>query len=230
MSNLLCSGLALALISLGAPLPFATTALPPTVPSAEDTRVEDKEEITQIAQSSIDRMLELLQDEKITPKARREGVKDVIDQLVDLELLGRLALGSKRWGKISDAQKKSFSSLFVETVRQSVFEQLELFTDEKVELGKPEPIKTSGSPKYRVLAWIVSNGQRTELALLFAKREAGWRVYDLEVEGISQRKSYGNEYADFLKRKSFDDLLAKMREKVEAAKERMAKADAKAAG
>ena len=59
--------------------------------------------------------------------------------------------------------------------------------------------------------------------------ERTWRVYDLVIEGISIRKGKRSDYRDFLRRENttFDDLLADMRKKIDAAKAKQAKSDEK---
>jgi len=188
--------------------------------------VDDRTEVKAAVQGSIDEILGTLTNEKLTRRERREEVKQVIERMVDLELLAKLSLGRTHWGQIDDAQRKEFTELFVETIRQSTYEKLELFTDEKVDVGEPEELESSKSPKFRVVTGILSKGDRIELALFLAKRGKEWRVYDLEIEGVSIRKSYSSQYADFLQVKTFDELIAEMRRKIDESKKKMAELDA----
>ncbi len=194
------------------------------------SEIQDKQAVHKVVQDSVDEMLSYLKNEEMSLKARREGVKSVIDSMADLELLAKLALGKTHWSKIDSDQRSRYTSLFVETIRQSIFEKLELFTDEKVEVGTPVALSASGSAKYKVTTWIVSKGERIELALMLAKREGGWKVYDLEIEGVSTRKSYGSQYADFLREKTFDELLVEMKNRVDESKKKMAEKDAENPG
>ena len=220
MSKAITSGALLLLLLFGSVATFAAQDSAP--------KVDDKKAVAVVVRDAIDRVLKFLKNDELTPKEKREGVKGVIDSMIDLELLAKLSLGKTHWSKIDAKQRTSFTELFVETIRHSTYEKLELFTDELVEVAEPEAIKTSGSPKYKVVTWIVSKGKRTELSCMLAKRDDGWKVYDLEIEGVSIRKSYGSQYADFLREKSFDELLVQMREKVDEARKRMEEIDAKA--
>ena len=135
-----------------------------------------------------------------------------------------LSLGKKHWTKINDEQRSSFTDLFVETLQLSYFEKLELFTDEVVEFDPPKTIK-SKSPKYHVLTYIVSKGDRIKVAYHLTRRDDAWKVYDFEIEGVSIRKSYGAQYADFLREKSFDELLKTMGDKIRETKAKDAKSN-----
>lgn len=194
------------------------------------SEIQEKQAVHKVVQESVDEMLAYLKNEELSLKERREGVKGVIDSMADLELLAKLALGKSHWSKIDSDQRTRYSALFVETIRQSIFEKLELFTDEKVEVGTPVALSASGSAKYKVTTWIISKGERIELALMLAKREEGWKVYDLEIEGVSTRKSYGSQYADFLRENSFDELLVEMKRRVDESKQKMAEKDAQNPG
>lgn len=222
MSDLIKRSVSLFLLLLSGPL----------VLEAQESVSEqnDKQEVKAVVQDSVDEMMSFLKNEELTPKERRDGVKGVLDSMADLELLAKLALGKTHWSRIGDEQRGPYVKLFVETIRQSIFEKLELFTDEKVEIGEPEAIRTSRSVKYRVVTWIISKGERIELALMLAKRDDGWKVYDLEIEGVSIRKSYGSQYADFLREKDFDELLGEMRERVAESQKKIEESDAGEAG
>ncbi len=189
---------------------------------------DDKRAVSAVVQGSVDEILAFLTNDELTKKQQRDGVTGVIDRMADLELLAKLSLGKTHWLSADDAQRQTFTELFVETIRHSTYEKLELFTDERVEVGAPEPITTSGAPKYKVVCWVISKGDRIEVAFMLAEREEGWKVYDLEIEGVSIRKSYGSQYADFLREQSFYALLDEMQAKVAAAREKLAEQDARA--
>jgi phospholipid transport system substrate-binding protein len=55
-----------------------------------------------------------------------------------------------------------------------------------------------------------ANDLKVEYKLYRAK--AGWRVWDVEIQGVSLVKSYRAQYDEVLASGSPDDLLAKMRE------------------
>ena len=46
---------------------------------------------------------------------------------------------------------------------------------------------------------------------MFKTRDS-WKIYDLEIEGVSLLRSYRSQYHHFLKKGGIEGLLAKMRE------------------
>ena len=213
---------ALALLPLGgpfapAPEPSEPAATSPPVSLAH--RVDDASEVAGIVRSTVEKVVTVLRDETLTRDEKRERVMGVIEPFIDFQLLAMLSLGKTHWTRIDGGQREAFTELFVETLKISYFEKLELFTDEVVEFEAPVPIQTKGSPKFSLLTYIVSKGDRIRVAYSVTRREDGWKAYDFEIEGVSIRKSYGSQYADFLRESSFDELLDAMRKKIEEAKE-----------
>jgi len=195
-------------------------AAPRPVPVDE---ASDQKEVATVVRTAVDGVVKVLQTKELSRDAKRAKVMEVINPLIDFKLLAMLSLGKTHWSKINDEQRAAFTDLFVETLQLSYFEKLELFTDEIVEFDPPETIKSKGSPKYHVLTYIVSKGDRIKVAYQLTRRGDVWKVYDFEIEGVSIRKSYGAQYADFLKEKSFDELLKTMTEKIRETKAKDAK-------
>jgi phospholipid transport system substrate-binding protein len=174
----------------------------------------DKKDIAAVIEGAVGKVVSVLKNKKLSRKEKRESVTEIVESLIDLELLAKLSLGKTHWGKITAKQRQAFVELFKETLRLSYFEKLELFTDETVEFEKPTPIKTKGSPKFNVVTYIISKGDRIQVSYMLTRRNGSWRVYDLEIEGVSIRKSYGGQYNDFLREKKFEQLLVRMRKKI----------------
>ena len=40
--------------------------------------------------------------------------------------------------------------------------------------------------------------------------KSGWRIYDIEIQGVSIIRSYRSQFAEILKNGTFDDLLEKL--------------------
>ncbi len=199
--------------------PFVTTlcllvlAVPAT---AVEERDDGSKAVAALVRNTVDKVLLVLKDEKLSRQDKRNAVMKVIEPVIDFPLMGKLSLGPKRWPKLKPEQRDAFTKLFVETLKSSYFEKLDLFSDEVVEYKKPVKKKS----KFYVLTYIVSKGERIEVAYkLYLKKDA-WKVYDFEIEGVSILKSYGSQYRDFLKEGSFEELLERLRKKIEAARKK----------
>ena len=63
---------------------------------------------------------------------------------------------------------------------------------------------------------VVSKERRYDVIYKIFKKKGKWKVYDVEIEGISIVKSYGLQFDQFLGKNSAKELLEKMKNKVMA--------------
>ncbi len=176
--------------------------------------VDNKKAVKTLIRDAVNQILEVLKDKELQQDARKEKVIEVIEPLLDMPLMAKLTLGRKHWSRLDEEQRKKFTDLFVEHLKTSYFEKLDLFADETVEFEKPVPKKK----KFYMLTYIVGKDQRIEMAYKLYRSRQGWKVYDIEIEGVSIVKSYGSQYKEFLADNTFEDLLERLREKVQNAR------------
>ena len=81
-----------------------------------------------------------------------------------------------------------------------------MYTDEKV-LFEP-PVQVKG--KVQVPTQLVSKDRKTSILYKLYKSGENWKVYDLEIQGVSIIRSYRSQFAEILKTGTIDDLLLKM--------------------
>lgn len=202
-----------------------------------DDAVEDVggKAVGDLIRATVEKVLAVLQKDDMSRLDKRERVMKIIKPHVDFELMAKRALPSKMWAAMNAEQRKTFTDLFVETIKRSYFEKLVLFSDETVEFGEPVAKKTR-RPAYSVVTHVVSKGDRVEVVYALTqsrdeeKKEEVWKVYDFEIEGVSLRSSYRSQYKDFLKDRPLEDLLDAMRKKVDDAKQKEAAEEPKKAG
>jgi phospholipid transport system substrate-binding protein len=162
-----------------------------------------------VIEGSVEKVLAVLKEKETPSEEKRGRVQKIVEPIIDLPLMGKLALGPANWSKLSEPQRKEYSKLFVQAIQDSYFEKLELFTDETVEYDKPTP---AAGGKYQMPIYIMSKGQRYKLVYKLYRKE-GWKIYDLEIEGISIVRSYGNQYDQIMQKSGPDGLLARMKDK-----------------
>jgi phospholipid transport system substrate-binding protein len=172
----------------------------------------DKKAVAAVIRTAVDKVLTTLKNQKLSRADKRKRVAAITDPIIDFRLMAMLSLGRKRWSKLEPGQRKSFTGLFIQTLRESYFEKIDLFTEETVEFVEP----VANGTKFYVLTYILSKGERIKVAYRLYRKKGSWTVFDFEIEGVSVVKSYGSQYADFLREGSFEQLLVRMREKIEA--------------
>ncbi|MBI5624024.1 MAG: ABC transporter substrate-binding protein [Elusimicrobia bacterium] len=187
----------------------AAWMLSSAVPASAATA--DAKEVRAVVEKTVSSVLDVLQDKGLAKDARKKKVLDLVDPAFDLPLMGKLTLGRGHWGKLDAGQQKEFTSLFVATIKDSYYEKIDLFTDETVDFE--EPVQAEQKGKYQMMTRINSKGQRYGLLYKLYKAKAGWKIYDVEIEGISLIRSYGAQYDQFLQKGTVPGLLAKMKQK-----------------
>lgn len=181
---------------------FTLPALAAAPPEAKEARA--------VVERAVTSVLDVLKTKELSREERKRRVEAVIEPSFDIPLMGKLVLGRTYWPKLDEAQRKEYTELFVKTIKDSYYEKIDLFTDETVEIGESAPGEKG---KYLVPTSIVSKGQKYQLLYKLYRAGSKWKVYDVEIEGISLIRAYGSQYDQFLQKSSIKGLLAKMREK-----------------
>jgi phospholipid transport system substrate-binding protein len=131
--------------------------------------------------------------------------------IFDSELMAKLVLGRTHWPKLTAPQQKRFTELFTERLKNFYLEKTTLYKDEKVSF------KSAIQTKNAVHIPMVLISSDKEVAILYKLHkmdEAGrsetdgyWKIYDVEIEGISILLTYRSQFDDILNRGSVKDLF-----------------------
>ena len=93
---------------------------------------DEVKEIHAMTKEKVDIVINILKDKSLSKNEKKEEILETIDGLFDFNLMARLSLGKKHWKSLSKAKRKEFSELFVERLKLSYLEKLDLYTDEEV--------------------------------------------------------------------------------------------------
>lgn len=160
-----------------------------------------------LIQTNIDKAIVALQDKKLNKEDRNGRIIGIVDPIFDFELMAKLSLGKTHWTPLTPAKQKEFIAVFVHRLRESYLEKLDLYTDERVEYGAPEQVTT----KIHVPTQLVSKENRISILYKLYKADAGLKIYDLEIQGVSVIQTYRTQFDDVLKKGTIEDLLGKLR-------------------
>ena len=143
--------------------------------------------------------------------AKKNEIERIVNPMFDFSLMAKLTLGRKYWPGLSADQRERFTELFVERLRNSYLDRLTLYTDEKVQYEPAMAVKK----KVQIPTFLVSKDDKISILYKFYDSSSGWRIYDLEVQGVSIIRSYRSQFHEILRSGSFDDLLAKLEKSAE---------------
>jgi phospholipid transport system substrate-binding protein len=167
--------------------------------------------------SQIDRVLAVLGDpalkgdERVMP--RRQAVRRVTDELIDWNEMGRRTLGG-HWQTLAEGDRSAFVTLFSELLNRAYLKNLDRYDGEKI-------VVTGDSlegDRAVVQARVVGRDGHGGMPLDFAMVRDGerWRVWDIRMQGTSMVGGYRAQFARLLQTESYDAVLRRLRERVEA--------------
>ena len=150
---------------------------------------------------------------KALNKAEKEKLKELINNVVDFEALGQLAL-KNHWDTISEDNKKEFLSLFSSLIKTSSVKKLEIFKAEKISYVSEE-IKEN---KAKVLIEGEEDDDTIEVVYHMHKKNDAWVIYDMVIDDISTVEDYRASFNKIINKDKFEGLLKKLRDKLEKEK------------
>ena len=170
---------------------------------------DEVSEIRAMTKEKVDLVIRTLKDSSLSKEEKKQGILKTIDGLFDFSLMARLSLGKKHWKSLSKSGRKEFSKLFVERLKQSYLDKLDLYTDEEVVVGDAKLTKKN---RVEVLTYLVSKDDKKEMTYkLYKTKKKGWMVYDVDVLGVSIVQTYRSQFSGILKKESLEELIERLR-------------------
>ena len=166
-------------------------------------------EIRAMTKEKVDIVINILKNKSLSKNEKKEGILEIIEGFFDFSLMARLSLGKKHWKSLSKAKRKEFSELFVERLKLSYLEKLDLYTDEEVVVDEARMTKKN---RVEVLTYLVTKDDKKEMIYkLYKSKKKGWMVYDVDVLGVSIVQTYRSQFSGVLKKETMEQLMERMR-------------------
>ena len=173
---------------------------------------DDKGAAAKVVRTTVETVLECLRNKDLPDESKRDRIIEIINPVFDFPLMGKLALGRRQWPRLNEDQKTEYTRLFIKQLQNSYADKIALFSNETVKYEEPTRVKT----KIHVATTVVSKGERSKMLYKLHKSEQGWKVYDVEIQGVSVVSSYRAQYAQVLETGSIEELLKKMKDEISA--------------
>jgi len=167
---------------------------------------DDKRDAEEIVKGKLDAVFMVLQKKDLDQQAKKKEIDEIVTPMFDFALMVKLTLGKKHWPSLSREKKEKFTELFTKRLKPFYLDKLALYTDEKVLFEPPVQVKK----RVHIPTQLISKDRKISILYKLYKPADGWKVYDLEIEGISIIRSYKSEYNAILQNGTIDDLLRKM--------------------
>ena len=176
----------------------------------------DGERPIEALQRGVEKGLQILNDpgfnEADRKEAQQQKLRIILEQLFDFYEFSRRVLASN-WKKFTPLQRKEFVRVFTEFLGKFYMGKLqEKYRDETL-------IYVSQELKTPILALVnvqvVWKGQKIPVDLRMIKRKGLWKVYDIQVIGISAVRNYRAQFKSLLSKKTPAGVIELMKQKIE---------------
>ena len=141
----------------------------------------------------------------LSSQQKKQKIVDSVEGLFDYDTMARISLGTM-WKSLSSLEKQTFTVAFKKKLQQTYYSNLELYTDQEITNNPLQKIKSN---RITVKSDVKGKDKVYELIYKFHKEKGGnnWLIYDVEIDGVSIIQSHRNQHREFLKTKSFNELI-----------------------
>ncbi len=172
----------------------------------------DDEDINSMVKKKVAVIFDLLGKQDIEKNERNEKIVGELNEIMDFQLAAYLSLG-KHWKKISKTQKKEFVETFQQYINNYIVEKIDLYTNQKIDIGDSKIVKKG---RAELENGILSGGETLQVNFKLRKnKKKEWRVYDVDIEGVSLITTFRSQFSGVLKNSSFEELLEKLKNPTE---------------
>lgn len=160
-------------------------------------------------QQTVDEVLSTLRDQGVAREVRREKLAGLIRARFDFETMSQWVLGTN-WRKASPDEKKRFTDLFSDLLKETYLGRIETYTDEKVLY----PGQKVEGDKAEVSTMIQTKSADIPIVYKMTKHGDQWLVYDVIIEEISLVRNYRSTYNDIIRKEGMPGLFSRMEQKI----------------
>jgi phospholipid transport system substrate-binding protein len=155
--------------------------------------------------SKVTKVLSVLKNKSLSQKQREQKSIRIIDSVFDYHTMAKISLG-KRWKTLTKTQKAQFTKRFEKKLKHSYLDKLRLYNNQRVVVKNTKKVKHN-----RIIFETQIYGQdgvyKVSYLLYKKKQNNEWYIYDVNLVGVSIIQTYRKQFSEFLKTKSFNQLL-----------------------
>jgi phospholipid transport system substrate-binding protein len=171
---------------------------------------DDKSAAEETLKCKLKAVIAVLQKKELALEAKKKEIVEIVTPIFDFSLMAKLTLGRKYWPGLAKEKQERFTELFVERLKESYLEKLtrSTYTDEKILYNAPFEVKK----KIHIPTDLISKDNKISMLYKLYKSEQDWKIYDIEIEGVSIITTYRSQFDQVLSKGTIDDLLKKLEE------------------
>jgi len=167
---------------------------------------DDKKEAEEVLKGKLEAVILVLEKKALNEETKKKEIVEIVTPMFNFSLMSKLTLGKKHWPGFTKEQKERFTELFTKRLKDSYLDKMMLYTDEKIEYKESVQV----GKKVQIPTILTSKDNKISMLYKLYKSKQGWRIYDIEIQGVSLISTYRSQFDEILRNKTVDDLLAKL--------------------
>ena len=169
-----------------------------------------------LARSVTDDVLAVIRTDKAIQSGDQKKARDLIESRIaphfNFAGMAQLAVG-KNWSAANAEQRKALVAEFRALLVQTYTASLLLYKDQKIEY---RPLKLAADDTDVLVRSLVrqsGGGEPVPVDYGMEKTDAGWKVYNVKIGGISLVESYRSTFNTEIQKNGIDGLIKTLRDK-----------------
>jgi phospholipid transport system substrate-binding protein len=146
-------------------------------------------------------------------QVQRDKVFAIIREVFDFEELAKRTLAAN-WRRFTEKERAEFTDIFAEFLGNTYLDRIQKnYRDQEIiYLGQDLQTET----KARIQTKIIADTGEIPVTYSMIRRDAGWRVYDIVIEGVSLVKNYRTQFRSILLKETPQELIERLKRKIDA--------------
>ena len=167
-------------------------------------------------QRGVEAGFRVLKDPQLTQADRKDAqqlkLRIILDQLFDFRVFSKKVLASN-WKKFTPAQRNEFVRVFSEFLGKFYMSKLqEKYKDERLIIVGQEMKSNTRALVHIKVVW---KGQKIPVDLRMIKRRGMWKVYDIQLFGISAVRNYRAQFQSLLSKETPGQVIERLKQRIE---------------
>jgi len=167
----------------------------------------------------VDSVLKVLEDPELKKDsktaARRAALRAIADDIFDFREISQRSLG-RHWQTRTPAERDEFVVLFGDLLERTYVSRIEGYSGERLVYAGEKVDGDQVTVRTRI---ITKQGTEVPVDYRMFERDGRWRVFDVNIEGVSLVSNYRSQFNSIIVRSSYQELVTKLKAKQDEAAE-----------
>lgn len=168
-----------------------------------------KNDIKPYFELELENITTILNNKTLASQAKNQAIFKIMDKYFDYRQMAEISLGKKYYDSLKASEKSEFDKVFEKNLKDSFVEKLKMYNNQTIQVVGTD---TTNPKRYILQTKIISGKDSYDVNYkFFPNKQNDWKIYDIDILGISVVMTYKNQFKEVIKRGSFQDLMKKLK-------------------